>query len=116
MLTASIAVTVLTIIATGGIAICDFLRAKFVLANAAEVGVPPGWLPLLGVAKAAGAVGLALGLAGLTALGLLAAIGLCVFFAGAIAAHVRAGVYHNIAFPLGYFALATGSLVVALVE
>ncbi|MES4829893.1 DoxX family protein, partial [Streptomyces anthocyanicus] len=36
------------------------------------------------------------------------------FFAGALAAHVRARVFHNIAFPLGYLALNTAALVLGV--
>ena len=42
-------------------------------------------------------------------LGLAAAIGLVLFFVGAVAAHVRARVFHNIAFPLAFLALASAS-------
>jgi hypothetical protein len=46
-------------------------------------------------------------------LGVAAAIGFVLFFIGALAAHVRARVLHNIAFPGGYFALAVASAVLA---
>lgn len=111
---AYLVVTVLTIAANAGIAVADFARAGFVLANSAEVGVPRSWLPLLGALKAAGAVGLLLGLLGLRLLGIAAAAGLTLFFVGAVAAHVRAGVYHNIAFPGAYLALAVASLGLAV--
>jgi hypothetical protein len=108
-----VVVTVAAIAANAGIAIADFARAKFVLANSAEVGVPPSWLPLLGTLKAAGAAGLVLGLLGFRFVGIAAAAGLVLFFIGAIAAHARARVFHNIAFPGTYLALAIGSLVLA---
>lgn len=111
---AYLVVTVLTIAANAGIAVADFARAGFVLANSAEVGVPRSWLPLLGALKAAGAVGLLLGLLGLRLLGIAAAAGLTLFFVGAVAAHVRAGVYHNIAFPGAYLAMAVASLGLAV--
>ncbi len=38
MHTASLVVTVITVIVTGGIAVADLIPAKFVLANSAEVG------------------------------------------------------------------------------
>ncbi|GGP32912.1 hypothetical protein GCM10010278_05200 [Streptomyces melanogenes] len=37
-------------------------------------------------------------------------------YAGALAAHVRAGVFRNIGFPGAYAALAVGSLVLAVVR
>ena len=81
-------------------------RARFVMRNSAEVGVPRSWIPRLAVLEGAGAAGLVLGLLGLPLLGLAAAIGLVLFFVGAVIAHVRARVLHNIAFPLAFLALA----------
>jgi hypothetical protein len=106
MLAAYLIITAVTIVANAGIAAADLARARFVVANSAEVGVPQSWLPRLAVLKSAGAAGLLLGLLGVRPLGIAAAIGLALFFAGALAAHVRARVFHNITFPAGYFALA----------
>jgi hypothetical protein len=108
------AVTLVTVLAVGGIAIADVLRARFVLANSAQVGVPQSWLPRLAALKAAGAIGLVLGLAGVPVLGIAAAAGLVLFFIGAIIAHLRARVYYNLAFPGGYLALSIASLVLAV--
>ncbi|MFE3902223.1 DoxX family protein [Streptomyces sp. NPDC059153] len=110
MSVAYVVVIVITIAANAGIAIADFAKAKFVLANSAEVGLPQSWLPTLAALKAAGAVGLAVGLLGVQAVGAAAAIGLVLFFAGAMAAHFRARVFHNIAFPGAYLAMAIASL------
>jgi hypothetical protein len=106
--------TVMTIAATLGSAIADFARIKPVLANAAEVGVPSSWLPALATLKAVGAAGLLLGLLGVRLIGAAAAIGLVLFFVGAVAAHLRARVYHNIAFPVGFLALTVAALVVTV--
>jgi hypothetical protein len=84
------------------------------LANSAEVGVPPSWLPLLATLKAAGAAGLLIGLLGVRYVGIAAAIGLVLFFTGALAVHVRARVFYNLAFPGTYWLLAAASLVLAL--
>ncbi|MBD0741129.1 DoxX family protein [Streptomyces sp. CBMA152] len=108
-------VTALTIAANAGMAVADFARAQFVLANSAEVNLPRTWLPMLATMKAAGAVGLLLGLLGFHVIGVAAAIGLVLFFLGALVAHIRARVYGNIHFPGGYFALAVASLVLAVV-
>jgi hypothetical protein len=113
MFIAYVVVTVITIVANAGVAFADFSRAKFVLANSAEVGLLQSWLPLLATLKAAGAVGLLLGLLGVRFIGIAAAIGLVLVFIGAIAAHIRARVFHNIAFPGGFFVLAIASLVLA---
>jgi hypothetical protein len=109
-----IVVTLITIAANAGMVIADFSRSKMVLANGAEVGVPESWVPLLGTLKAAGAAGLLLGLLGFRLIGIAAAVGLTLFFIGAVAAHVRAKVYYNLAFPGGYLALAVASLVFAV--
>jgi hypothetical protein len=111
--TVYVIVTVMAVIANTAISVADFMRAGFVLANSAEVGLPRSWLPWLGALKAAGAAGLLLGLLGVRFIGIAAATGLVLFFIGAVAAHVRARVHHNIAFPGGYLGLATAALVLA---
>lgn len=100
-----------TLVLNAGVAAADFSRARFVLANSAEVGVGEGWLPLLGALKAAGAAGLLIGLLWFRPLECAAAIGLVLFFIGAVAVHVRARVLYNLAFPGFFLALATASLV-----
>jgi DoxX-like family len=114
MYTVYVAITVITIVINAGMATADFARAKFVLANSAEVGVPRSWLPALATCKAAGAAGLLLGLMDVWFVGVAAAAGLVLFFVGAVAAHLRARVYYNIAFPGGYLALAIASLALAI--
>lgn len=107
----TIAVTAAVTIA---VAVADFIPARFVLANSAQVGVARKWLPLLGGLKLAGGAGLLIGLAGVPLVGVAAAVGLVVFFIGAVIAHVRAGVLYNIGFPAGYLLLSTASLVMLL--
>jgi DoxX-like family len=107
---AYLVVTVITVLATAGVAVADYIPAEFVLANSAEVGVPRSWLPMLGTLKLAGAVGLVAGLV-VPAIGIAAAAGLVLFFIGAIVTHIRAGVLYNIAFPGTYLLLATASLI-----
>ncbi|MBF6334184.1 DoxX family protein [Nocardia transvalensis] len=116
MYSAYVFVTVAAIVANVAIAAADFARADFVIANSGEVGVPPSWIPPLAVLKSAGAVGLLLGLLGARPIGIAAAAGLVLFFLGALIAHVRARVFYNIAFPGVYFALAVGSLALAVVQ
>jgi hypothetical protein len=105
-----VAVVVSTLVVNTAAAAADFLRARFVLANSAEVGVAEAWLPWLGALKAAGAGGLLIGLLWLRPIGIAAAIGLVLFFVGAMAVHLRARVLYNLAFPGFYLALAAGSL------
>lgn len=114
MVTAYVAVTLVTIAANAAMAVADLVRARFVLANAAAVGVPATWVPALGLLKGAGAVGLLLGLLGVRWLGIAAAAGLVLFFVGAIVTHVRARAYATILpGPGAYLALAIAALLLA---
>ena len=115
MFVAYVAVTVVTIFANVFAAVADVRGAGFVLATSAEVGVPPSWLPLLAALKAAGAAGLLVGLLGnVRLLGISAAIGLTLFFTGALIAHLRARVFHNMHYPGAYWLLAIASAVLAV--
>ncbi|MFI0373381.1 DoxX family protein [Actinomadura sp. 1N219] len=113
MQTAYIVVTIVTVLANVAIVVADLMRANFVLANGAEVGVPQWSIPALAALKTAGAAGLVLGLLGLDMIGIAAATGLVAFFTGAVALHLRTRVLHNIAFPGTYLALAAASLTLA---
>jgi hypothetical protein len=108
---AYVTVVVCTLVMNAAAAAADFVRAPFVLANTAEVRVDVGWLPWLGALKAAGAAGLLVGLLWARPIGLAAAIGLVLFFIGAVVTHVRARVLYNVAFPGFYLAMAVGSLI-----
>jgi hypothetical protein len=108
--TAYVAVTLITACLNAAVAVADLVKARFVLATSGEVGVPGTWLPYLGALKAAGAAGLLLGLLGIRPLGIAAAVGLVLFFLGALGAPVRARVFHNIAFPMAFFAFAVATL------
>jgi DoxX-like family len=123
VLVAYVVITLITIIANVAIAVADVRRAEFVLANSVEVGVPQSWLPRLAVLKAAGAVGLFVGLVGVVLnlavapyFGIAAAVGLILFFTGALVAHLRARVFYNLYFPGMYWLLAVASLVLALAQ
>ncbi|MGI5220150.1 DoxX family protein [Nocardia sp. CA-290969] len=85
------------------------VRARFVVQNSAEVGVAARWIPYLALLEGAGVAGLVAGLFGLRTVGLAAALGLVLFFVGAVAVHIRAGVLHNIAFPAGFLASAVAA-------
>ncbi|TBO55328.1 DoxX family protein [Streptomyces kasugaensis] len=103
-------VAVLCVVANVFIVAADLSRAEFVLANSAEVGLRPAALPYLATLKGAGAVGLVAGFAGLPLLGLAAAVGLVAFYVGAVVAHIRTRVFHNISFPLVFLVLAAGAV------
>jgi DoxX-like family len=92
MLTAYIAVALLAAAANGYAATLDFLRHQKVLASMARLGLPERWLPLLGILKAAGALGLLVGI-GVPVIGKAAAAGLVLFFVAAITTHLRARDY-----------------------
>ncbi|MEV6396036.1 DoxX family protein [Streptomyces sp. NPDC051907] len=107
-------VTVIAVLANAASAVGDLMRVESVLASSAEVGVPHSWLPRLAALKAAGAAGLLLGLLGLRGVGAAAAAGLVLFFVGAVGVHIRARVFHNMAYSAGYLGLATASVALAV--
>jgi hypothetical protein len=109
-------VTAVTIVANGIAAYSDFTRGTFASTLSSRVGVPKSWFPLLGTLKAAGAAGLALGLAGVPVIGITAATGLVLFFVGGVGVHLRAHEHRHIFATLGYLALAIASLLVAAVR
>ncbi|MGV0874125.1 DoxX family protein [Mycolicibacterium sp. XJ879] len=112
--TAYVIVTAVTAVVNVAAAVADFARAQFVLDNAAAVHLSDRSITPLGVLKAAGAAGLIVGLAGVPVIGLAAAVGLVLFFIGAVAIHVRYRVFHNIAYPTIFLALAVATLVLDL--
>jgi hypothetical protein len=92
MFTAYLIVTVLTASANIFSATCDFVRYEQVSIAMAKAAVPESWMTTLGILKAAGALGLLVGI-GLPLIGTAAAAGLIVFFVGAIITHLRARDY-----------------------
>jgi hypothetical protein len=112
MLTAYVVVTIVAAIANGGSAALDFARYQKILDAMADVGVPESWLPLLGALKAAGALGLLVGL-GVPVIGIAAAGGLVLFFVAAIYTHLRVG-DHSIGLAAGFLSLAATALVLRL--
>lgn len=114
--TSYVVVALTTAIVTAGIALPDFIPAQFVLANSARVGVSRSWLPTLGALKLAGAGGLLVGLFWLPLIGISAAVGLVLYFVGAVVVHIRARVFANIAFPGAYLLLSIASLALAITQ
>ncbi|MEE1828459.1 DoxX family protein [Streptomyces sp. BE20] len=109
MSTAFIVATVLAAVMAGFSGGSVFARAAFVVEPLTEYGVPRSWWNWLGAAKAAGALGLLVGLFA-PVVGVLAAIGLVLYFGGAVITVVRARSYAHVAFPLVYMAPAAASL------
>ena len=110
MFIAYIVVTVLAAAANVFSATLDFIRYKQILINMAKVGVSESWLTTLGILKAAGALGLLVGIR-VPLIGIAAAIGLVLFFLAAAITHLRA---HDYSFGLAvvFLLLAVAALVV----
>ncbi|MFB7025305.1 MULTISPECIES: DoxX family protein [unclassified Streptomyces] len=85
-------VAVLLALALSGSAFFTFTRNPQITGSMTKLGVPESWLPWLATAKAAGAIGLLVGLA-VPALGAAAAIGVVLYFLGALVTHLRAKDY-----------------------
>jgi hypothetical protein len=113
MFAAYIVVTLLTTAANAYAATVDFRRSQWVLDNITKWGGRHSWLFTLGALKAAGAVGLLAGIS-VPPIGVAAAIGLVLFFVGAIAVVVRARWYSHLRWPVTYLLLAVASLVLRL--
>lgn len=106
--TAYVVTTVLAALALSFAAIADFARSHQVLTNMAKAGVPESWLTTLAVLKAAGALGLLVGI-GVRPIGIAAAVGVILFFVGAIITHARAR-WYSFTYPGAYLLLGVGSL------
>ncbi|MET8864154.1 DoxX family protein [Nonomuraea sp. NPDC004580] len=96
-----IIVTVLAAAWVGFSAYAILTRAAWVVEPLRTYGVPASWWPWLGAAKAAGAAGLLAGLA-VPVIGVLAGIGLVVYFLGAVVTVLRARSYKTVVFPILY--------------
>jgi DoxX-like family len=112
MFSAYVVVTLLAAAANIFSATLDFIGFKQVLINMAKAGVPESWITMLGLLKAAGAVGLLIGI-GVPLIGVTAAIGLILFFVGAIITHLRV---HDYSFGLAivFLLLAVSALILRL--
>jgi hypothetical protein len=113
MFSGYVVVAVLGAALNGWAATADFIGARMARDNAARVGVPSTWLFPLGGLKAAGALGLLVGIA-VPVIGVAAAIGLILFFVCAVFAHLRVRWYSTLAFPGTFLILAAGALVLRL--
>jgi DoxX-like family len=86
MFAAYVMITVLAAAANTYAATHDFTRPQWLLTNMSKLGVPDSWLTPLGILKAAGALGLLVGI-GVPWIGTAAAVGLTLFFVGALFTH-----------------------------
>ncbi|MFB7586413.1 DoxX family protein [Streptomyces sp. NPDC056169] len=93
-------------------AFLTFTRNPQIAGNMTKLGVPESWLPWLATAKSAGALGLLAGLA-VPALGVAAAIGVTLYFAGAVITHLRAKDY-ELAPPAVLTLVATAALILRI--
>jgi hypothetical protein len=109
---AHLVVTVLAALMAGYSSYAVLSGAEWVVQSLTDYRVPRSWWPWLGVAKAGGAAGLLVGLA-VPPLGVAAAIGLVLYFTGAVITVIRARWYAHIPFPLVYMAPVVGSLALA---
>jgi len=112
MFTAYLIVTVLAAAANIFSAACDFIRYKQVSVVMAKAGVPESWMTMLGILKAAGALGLLVGI-GVPLIGMAAAVGLILFFVAAIITYLRTRDY-SFGLAVVFLLLAVWALVLRL--
>ena len=103
-------VTLVAAAMAGFSAVSVFLHATWVVGPLADYGVPRSWWPWLGTAKAAGALGLAAGVV-VPWLGVVAALGLILYFLGAVITVLRARFWAHVSAPVLYAAPVVASLV-----
>lgn len=101
MSTITTVIVILTAAWVGFSAFAVFAHKAWVVDNLADYGVPRSWWVWLGSAKTFGAIGLVVGL-WWSAIGIAAAIGLTLYFLGAVVTVVRARAFGHIPFPLLY--------------
>jgi hypothetical protein len=87
---AYVTVTLVTAFFTGSAAVIYLIGHEYPKSQADMKGIPRKYVPVLGSLLAAGTAGLLLGFA-VPVLGTAAAAGLVLYFAGALAAHLRTG-------------------------
>ncbi|GAA2506360.1 DoxX family protein [Winogradskya humida] len=90
MYAAYVTLTIITALFTAIAAITYLIGHDYPKAQADMKRIPRSWVPILGALLAAGTLGLLAGFA-VPLLGTLAAIGLVLYFTGALIAHLRVG-------------------------
>jgi hypothetical protein len=107
-------VAVLLALALGASATLTFARHEALTSGLVKLGVPDSWLPRLAAVKTAGAVGLLVGLA-VPLIGSAAAVGVVLYFIGAVITHVRVKDF-DIAAPVILTLLPAAALVLRIVS
>ncbi|KUN83992.1 hypothetical protein AQJ66_17725, partial [Streptomyces bungoensis] len=110
MRTAHLVVTLLAALMAGFSGAVLLLRARWIVRALTDYRVPRSWWTWLGLAKVAGAAGLVVGLF-VPLIGVLAGVGLVLYFTGAAVTVARARWYAHVPFPLVYAAPVVGALV-----
>ncbi|MFI5528360.1 DoxX family protein [Kitasatospora sp. NPDC051853] len=90
MFVAYVVLAVLLAVGLGFSARAFLVKDPKIVGGLPALGVSEGSLPLLAAAKAAGALGLLAGIV-FRPLGIAAAVGLVLYFLGAVVAHLKAG-------------------------
>jgi DoxX-like family len=117
MFTIYLVVTLFAAVVYAFMGIAAIVHFKPILPGMVKVGIPKSWLTFpIGTLKAAGAIGLLLGVIGVPLIGTCAAIGLILFFVCAVYTHLLAGDYSPPQFvlALGFLLLAVATLVAHL--
>ncbi|MET9246135.1 DoxX family protein [Nonomuraea sp. NPDC003709] len=114
MSTTATVVTVLAALWVGFSAFSLLRRAEWVVKPLTDYGVPRSWWAWLGAAKAAGSAILLAGLF-VPVVGVLAGIGLVLYFAGAVVTVLRARSYSTVVFPLLYLGPVIAALALGYV-
>jgi hypothetical protein len=107
-----VVITILAALATGYAAVLNFAGAESVKVVADKVQVSRRWMIPFGILLASGALGLLIGFA-VPVLGTAAAIGLVLYFIGALSAHVRVR-DPGIAGAITFLVLAVAALIAGL--
>ena len=103
MSTTATIVVLVTAAWVGFSAFSVYAHKPWVVDNFVDYGVPRSWWSWLGSAKALGAAGLVVG-AWIPAVGVAAAIGLALYFVGAVLTVLRARAWSHTPFPVLYLA------------
>ncbi len=90
--TAYVVVSILLALGLGLSAATNFARIERLVEGMMQAGVPVSWLSLLAWIKTSAAIGLLVGIF-VPVIGLAAALGVIVFFIGALVVHIRARAY-----------------------
>ncbi|MFF5209255.1 DoxX family protein [Streptosporangium sp. NPDC000396] len=113
MFTAYLVVTLLAAAASAYSATNHYTRPKWILDSLTKYGVSHSWLPWLGALKAAGVLGLLVGI-GVPAIAVAASAGLILYYVGAVGTILRARCYSHLLAPMPFLLLVVGSLVLRL--